>query len=189
MPRNHRHSTSHAPAFGRAKVTARPTRPLAWAAAGLVSGLCAFVGCSSNDLQRCDAIPEGGCPLGRGGTCDDAACRALYECVQGRWSMVARCGTGQGGDSGHGAGGQGGAAGAAGSAGTAGAASCSGVELDHTGETQGCAPELELPDCPASAAESCQPCLTGCADFYMCLADGWGWVAYCTEDSELVLVR
>ena len=189
MPRNPRLTVlRHAAPFRTTLAAGRGWALARVAAFGAMVGLGAMAGCSTGKLQPCDAIPEGGCPIGRGGTCDDTACRGLYECVEGRWSLLTHC-AGNGGDGGQGVGGAGGAAGAAGSAGMAGAGGCSGVELDHTGETQGCSPELELPDCPALVAESCQPCVSGCADFFMCLEGAWGWVAYCTEQGQLVVVR
>jgi hypothetical protein len=64
------------------------------------------------------------------------------------------------------------------------------IEIDRAGETTGCAPDLQHPDCPADAAETCaaSACLTGCTDFFLCTGEGWIDVAYCTEDGELVLV-
>jgi hypothetical protein len=55
--------------------------------------------------------------------------------------------------------------------------------FDHSGEVSGCTPDLQSPDCPAEAAEGlCEPCLTGCIDFFMCTETGWESVAYCDED-------
>ena len=171
----------------RTKLTARGAHAIAWGATVLVAAsLGAAASCTTGGLQRCDTIPEGGCPIGRGGTCDDKACRGLYDCAEGSWALVIACSPGHGGSGGLGAGGVAGAAGAAGGGAGGG---CAGAELDHSGEMQGCAPELELPDCPALVAESCQPCLSGCADFFMCLEGGWGWVAYCTDEGQVVVVR
>jgi hypothetical protein len=172
-------------------VGAKPTAVRAWTivalalgAAGLGGG--AFAGCGSGDLQLCGQIPSGGCPLGRGGSCDDVACRGLYDCVEGQWTIVTRC-SGVDGGGGAAAGGSGGSSG--GSGGSSGAGGCVGVALDHTGEVQGCTPELELPDCPAAVAESCQPCLSGCSDFFLCMPEGWLDVAFCTDEGQIVVNR
>lgn len=140
-------------------------------------------GCHGTELVLCDQIPEGGCPLDRGGTCEDAACEALYGCYDGVWKRVEVC------DGNIGAGGAGGAGGmgaAAGGAGGAGRAECTPIRFDHTGDTTGCIPSLQSPDCPAAVAESCpeKACSTGCLDFFLCKADGWQAVAYCDEDGN-----
>jgi hypothetical protein len=134
-------------------------------------------------LLLCGEIPEGGCPLGRGGTCDDAACAALYDCLEGDWTEVERCPDN--------AGGAGVGGGAAGAGGGTGAGGCTELVLDHTGEAHGCTPDLAHPDCPAVAAEGCREsaCLTGCADFFLCKAGGWVDVAYCDEDGALVIIQ
>jgi hypothetical protein len=46
---------------------------------------------------------------------------------------------------------------------------------------------LQRPDCPVEAANTCQPCLTGCTDFLYCEAAGWLAVAYCDEDGQLIV--
>lgn len=134
-------------------------------------------GCSSRDIIRCGLIPDDGCPVGRGGTCKDETCAALYNCVDGAWVLESTCeqtggGGGGGSTTGPGAGGQG---------------ACNGIELDHTGEVENCSPPLQNPDCPASAAELCRPCDTGCLDFFMCRQDGWGAVAFCDEDGNVIV--
>jgi hypothetical protein len=132
----------------------------------------------SQDLKLCGQIPEGGCPIGRGGTCADELCAGLYDCVDGSWTLVSPCDQG-------GAGGAGGAPGSGG-----GDGGCEQVTVDHTGEAAGCTPDLQHPDCPASAAETCAhtACLTGCLDFFLCTEEGWQEVAFCTEDGQIVLV-
>ncbi|MCC6556225.1 MAG: hypothetical protein IT372_24970 [Polyangiaceae bacterium] len=144
--------------------------------------LAAPAGCGAgHGPLTCGQIPEGGCPIGRGGTCDDAVCAGLYDCVEGAWTLVTRCEQGGGG----GAGGQ--AAGAGGG----GAGGCEEVSIDHAGEITGCAPDLQSPDCPAAAAETCAStaCLTGCLDFFLCTAEGWTEVAYCADDGQLVVTQ
>jgi hypothetical protein len=154
---------------------ARPWIRLAIAALALPFALSLPAACGdlSDNLKLCGQIPDGGCPLGRGGTCEDKACAALYDCVEGAWTPVETCpGGGGGGGSDAGTGGD-----------------CEKVVIDHTGETSGCVPDLQNPDCPAVAAETCvySACLTDCVDFYLCKKDGWTVVAYCNEEGEVVL--
>ncbi len=147
-------------------------------AALLLVGACG----EAPPLETCGQIPEGGCPIGRGGSCDDMYCAALHDCVEGKWTQVKRCpdGNGSGGAGGGGGGGAG-----------AGAGPCTMVTLDHSAETLGCKPDLENPDCPAAAAETCaeSACLTSCLDFFLCTKDGWIDVAHCDEEGQLVIVQ
>lgn len=138
-------------------------------------GLAAFACSSGPDIQPCGLIPTGGCPVGRGGTCDDQYCDALYDCLEGQWTLVESCPpSGSGGSSST-------------SVGGSGVGGCEGVQIDRTGEASGCTPDLQEPDCPADVAESCQPCLSGCVDFFLCKARGWETVAFCDENGEVVL--
>jgi len=156
-------------------------RALAWVALFLIAAGCG----DSSELKLCGEIPEGGCPIGRGGSCDDVFCSALYDCKEGAWTRVVSC-PGNAGGAGGGGGGSGGAAG--------GGGACDPVTIDHTGEKIGCKPDLQVPDCPAVAAETCveTACLSRCADFYLCKADGaggvsWAIAAYCDADGHLVV--
>jgi hypothetical protein len=148
----------------------RPAWASSWAT------LLAAAACGSARAEPCGLIPEGGCPTGRGGTCRDPLCATLWECAGGQWRFVDECA-------------------ASGSAATTSASSsgagggCTGVTIDRTGETTGCTPDLQEPDCHVGVAESCQPCVSGCIDFFLCTADGWLARAYCSEDGELVLER
>jgi hypothetical protein len=65
------------------------------------------------------------------------------------------------------------------------------VHIDLTGQTTGCTPDLQNPDCPVQAAMGCAEsvCLTGCGDFFLCLSSGWLDVAYCADDGGLVVTR
>jgi hypothetical protein len=141
-------------------------------------------GCNVTPLVLCDQIPEGGCPLDRGGTCEDASCAALYGCYDGVWERVELC-QGNTGGAGGGAPGSGGTGGAAAAGGTGGAG-CTPIMFDHTDDTTGCMPDLQSPDCPAAAAEQCpgKACTTGCLDFFLCKPTGWEAVAYCDEDGN-----
>jgi hypothetical protein len=140
-------------------------------------GLVAGFGCDTPHVQTCGQIPDGGCPIGRGGTCDDPTCAALYDCLDGEWKLSEECeasssdattsATTTGGDGG----------------------GCDNVPMfDRTDEADGCTPDLEPPDCPAEAAETCSPCSTGCVDFYICKTAGWDDVAYCDDLGALVVI-
>jgi hypothetical protein len=139
--------------------------------------------CSSTEGPKlCPEIPEGGCPTGRGGSCQDPVCKALYDCIEGAWQKTTTCdnnstSSGSGGASSGGAGGS-----------TTGTGGCTPVKLDHTGETTGCMPDLQIPDCPAAAAEQCSQaaCKTGCTDFFVCTAQGWTAVGYCDAKGNVV---
>lgn len=145
------------------------------------------VSCNVTPIVLCDQIPEGGCPLDRGGTCEDASCAALYGCYDGEWRRVEVC-EGNTGGAGGGTGAAGAAGGAGGAAGPGGAggAGCQPILFDHTDDSTGCIPDLQAPDCPAVVAEQCpeKACTTGCLDFFLCKTDGWEAVAYCDEDGN-----
>lgn len=145
----------------------------------------ALLSCAPAPPVLCDRIPEGGCPLDRGGTCEDQACDALYGCYNGVWARVETCDRGSG-EAGGGSGGAGGAGGAAGAGAGAGGGECTPIRFDHSMESTGCMPDLQSPDCPAVLAEICpeKACTTGCLDFFLCEADGWTAVAYCDEDGN-----
>lgn len=146
-------------------------------------------GCDDgNTLLLCGEIPANGCPLGRGGSCDDAVCAGLYDCIEGKWTLAVDCpadgGTGSTSSTGGGA--------------DAGPdAACTPVAVSHEGELLGCQGDLQEPDCPAAVIDgACAEtvCLTGCIDFYLCLPDkgqvnqrSWAAVAYCDEDGLLVV--
>lgn len=148
-------------------------------ALGALSVLLA-VGCGSpGGVLLCGEIPEGGCPAGRGGSCDDAACAGLYDCVEGDWTEVEPCETGPSAGTTSGGGGGGGDEGEGG---------CAPAVIDHGGEAHDCTPDLLEPDCPAVAAEVCAPCETGCVDFFLCTSDGWIDVAACEEDGTFVVI-
>jgi hypothetical protein len=147
-----------------------------------LSILALLAGCQEwPEVKPCGQIPPDGCPIGRGGTCEDRACAGLYDCIEGQWIQVQSCPAVDGG------GGGGGGSGA-----DAGVDACSPITFDHTGEVLGCTPDLQNPpDCPAAAAEGCAEaaCLTGCTDFWICMKDGWEGVAYCTEEGQIVILQ
>jgi hypothetical protein len=140
-------------------------------------------GCGSfAPVEPCGRIPDLGCPIGRGGSCEDAACAALYDCVDGAWSQVEEC------EAFHGEAGGGGAGGTNFGVGGGGGA-CAGVTIDRSEERDGCTPDLQLPDCHVAAAQTCEPCLTGCEDFFLCTGEGWVAAAFCDLDGEVVVFR
>lgn len=151
--------------------------PLCFIGAAAVAVL-APAGCDPVAEPRlCGQIPQGGCPVGRGGTCGDAACRALYDCLEGAWTEVARCdfpeAPAEDGDAGVGG----------------GPGACDVVTLDRSGEAAGCTPALQQPDCPAAAAETCvdTACWTGCIDFFLCTEEGWRAIAYCDQQGRVTV--
>ncbi|HVY48589.1 MAG TPA: hypothetical protein VHB21_22020 [Minicystis sp.] len=152
------------------------------AAIGAASAGAALGACQPGlpAIETCGEIPGDGCPIGRGGTCDDPTCSALYDCVSGRWVEKQRCTPEP--DAGGGGGGAGGGGGGAQDGGVSDA--CTPFSFDHKGEQEVCSPSLELPDCPAAAAEGCveDACTTGCVDFFLCEKQGWVDVGYCDDD-------
>ena len=159
----------------------------ALAAFALGSATLVASGCDDgNTLLLCGEIPANGCPLGRGGSCDDGACAGLYDCVGGKWTLSVDCSA------------DGGTSASSGSGADAGAdAMCAPVAISHAGELLGCQPGLQEPDCPAAVIDNAcaeTVCLTGCTDFYLCVHDpdplhdrSWSAVAYCDENGGLVI--
>lgn len=154
----------------------------------VVSGLAAFFGtfaafslalalfgaCGSYpEAVPCGQIPAHGCPLRGGGTCDDVTCGAIYSCVDGVWAHVETCSNPPPDDGG------------------TGPDACTVATIDHTGETTGCTPDLQNPDCPVQAAEQCagSVCQADCIDFFLCTKDGWQVVAFCDQDGQLVIMQ
>lgn len=140
----------------------------------LAFGACtALVGCPTlPEAVPCGQIPAGGCPSGRGGTCEDPTCAGLWDCNDGKWVNVQTCAAPDAGPGGAGGGGP-----------MIDGGPCTPVNIPTTGQTTDCTPDLQEPDCPVEAAETCaeQACLTGCADFFLCTKDGWNQVAYCDD--------
>ena len=135
--------------------------------------LALFGACGSEpDAVPCGQIPANGCPLRGGGTCDDPSCGAIYGCYSGTWTLVQSCTNPPPDDAG------------------TGSDACPVPTIDHTGETMGCKPDLQNPDCPVQAAEQCASsvCQSECLDFFLCTKDGWQVVAYCDQDGQLVIM-
>lgn len=141
----------------------------------------------SAPVEPCGQIPEGGCPVGRGGTCKDPTCSGTYDCEGGEWTLLEACMNGSSSSSG--------LPSTSSSTGSGQGGSC-GVTFDFGGlDTSGCVPDLETPDCPVLAAETCSAC-EGCEDFFVCWsvaadcapahAPCWLNVAYCDADGSVV---
>jgi hypothetical protein len=136
--------------------------------------LAAAAGCPTlPEAVPCGIIPEGGCPVGRGGTCDDASCQGLYDCLDGTWVSTKICDRGDAGVP---------------EGGAPDGGTCSPITVDRSGEQTNCSPDLQSPDCPIEVALPCAEtaCNTGCVDFYLCTTGGWAAVAYCDEDNGFV---
>jgi hypothetical protein len=167
------------------------------------AALVASPSCQSfPDSAPCNSIPDGGCPLDRGGTCDDPDCAALYGCDNGTWSFLQTCDQPDGGAGAGGAVTGTGGGGGGGPVYDGGLDGCTPVVINTTGETMDCTPDLagEEGDCPIQAALGCaqRACLTGCSDFFLCVSVGtagcigspgpcWIDVAYCTDDGQFVV--
>ena len=154
---------------------AEPVAPSFGFVGALVLAISMWSAACSSEVAPllCGEIPTGGCPVGRGGTCDDHECRALYDCVDGSWTALEACEArlDAGVDD--------------------AAASDSGCTPTGIGEGDGGAgapcPDLQVPDCSVAIAGACaeQACLTECTDFFRCDADGWIAVAYCDDSGQL----
>ncbi|MBI4957014.1 MAG: hypothetical protein HY908_33675 [Myxococcales bacterium] len=153
----------------KARRTLRAIR-LATATAACVGAALVAVACSTGKVELCGQIPGRGCPIGRGGSCDDQSCSGLYDCTEGSWRLVTAC--------------------------PANGASQDEVRerpicadapdwLGAIAEAGRCTPDLQHPDCPLAAARSCDPCVTGCIDFFACTSDAWTAVAFCDGEGKL----
>lgn len=153
----------------------------------LLGAIFAAAGCQAlpSITATCSDIPPGGCPLDRGGTCGDATCAALYDCVNGVWVESETCDHPP-------------ATAAVRSIAVAGAAApvldggaCTPVDVDVSGQTNDCMVDLMFPDCPAVAAQGCaqSACLTGCMDFFVCRSTAWIDVAHCDEGGRLTVTQ
>lgn len=144
-----------------------------------------LLGCNEPVVgQRCGALPDlDACPIGS--TCNDRDCTALYACREGDWELVQTCDHSAPTAGAAGTAGSAGAAGASGAAGSAGA-SCA---QPSTPASELC-PTLSGGDCDATLLELClgDACALGCDGFLRCDAGEWSdkYVAYCTEDGELI---
>ena len=121
--------------------------------------------------QPCTNIPEGGCPIARGVSCDDPMCEAVYACREGNvWELMKRCPVREAG------------------AGTD-AATPKDAEalLDASIDAPpgafggpGCA-SLVAPDCSLGLALSCGATCCGCEDLFVCEDGGWTFWGTCGD--------
>lgn len=138
-------------------------------------GACAGEG----PIAPCPPLGDGQCTKSRGGSCVDATCRAIYVCEPDRtWRLDEVCAAGDAGTDAADA-----RADEAGDGDDAGGLGCDAAIEAST--ATGCAPELELPDCPVEAAHGCAAaaCATGCEAFFACTSAGWSEqpVASCVD--------
>lgn len=127
-------------------------------------------------VEQCGVIPDGGCPKGRGGSCEDPTCQAIYRCENDVWQWVEDCPSKAASDGG-----------IESDASDAEPLSCGDAQLSIESGT-GCRPSLIVPECPIDAIKGCPAlaCTMGCDDFYQCTTDGWEHAAYCDPEEGLV---
>jgi hypothetical protein len=125
---------------------------------------------------QCPEIPKGGCPPDNGATvCSDPTCAAIYDCVNGAWSLQMTCPQPP-----H----------DAAAADAHEAAPDGGLPLDATTIDAppgafggpGCI-SLEMPDCPAGTGLECASQLgcCGCQDLFVCDDGGWNLWGECGD--------
>jgi len=120
----------------------------------------------------CSDIPDGGCPIADGLSCDDPACAAVYLCRAGNvWELDKTCPPHPPSD----------AAivtslDAAADTGAISDASIDAPPGAYAGP--GCV-DLELGDCPLGVALACTSACCGCDDLYVCNASNWIFWGYC----------
>ncbi|MEO6576858.1 MAG: hypothetical protein ABIP89_23625, partial [Polyangiaceae bacterium] len=111
-------------------------------------------------LQRCNDIPDGGCPINPG-ACGDPACDAIYACNPGNtWSLEETCPPHAPVDAAlpvHDA---------------APPSDASYDDVPGANGGPGCS-DLEPPDCPLALAAACPNGCCGCEDLYVCSNGGW----------------
>ncbi len=158
--------------------------------AALAAAIFAAVACQTVPVgQGCSDIPGDGCPIDRGGSCDDPTCSAIYDCNDGQWVLAQVCPVSDAGPVEAGPIVDGGP--------DFDGGPCVPVVVDGGGPGADCTPELEGPfDCDVAAA-ACYgtACITGCSDFFFCSAGPcpggtapcWIDVAYCTDEGQLVI--
>jgi len=134
-----------------------------------------FLACDDGPVaQPCSNIPEGGCPIARGVSCNDPACEAVYACRPGNvWELLYRCPEHEGGAR---------PAPLDASVDEPAAppfdASIDAPEGAFGGP--GC-PSLQAPDCSLGLALSCGAGCCGCEDLYVCEEGGWTLWGVCTD--------
>jgi hypothetical protein len=123
----------------------------------------------------CADIPRGGCPLGRGASCDDPTCLAVYACRAGNvWELDHACPLRDAAD-------------ARADAGDASADAP--LEATPTLDAGPDAPAgasggpgcgaLQAPDCSLGFALACPAGCCGCEDLFVCEGGGWTYWSTC----------
>lgn len=127
--------------------------------------------CDAAAGRPCTNIPEGGCPLAFGQSCNDPACSAVYACLPGnQWELRGACAPHEAG---------------AMDAGTEAALKDSNIDAPPGAfGGPGCA-DLQMPDCPLGVAILCTSGCCGCEDLFVCQDGGWDLWGACGPDGAL----
>lgn len=149
-------------------------RSCALALASLVAGLMATPACGDTATEHaCTNIPAGGCPLGRGVSCQDPSCEAVYACRAGNaWELAHAC-----------------------PAHEAGAPRDAAVEARPVVDAAidappganggpGCGP-LQPPDCALGFALVCPSGCCDCEDLFVCQNGAWVAWGTCSLDAGI----
>lgn len=130
-----------------------------------------LLGCDSAIDRPCTNIPDGGCPLAYGKSCDDPACAATYACLPGnKWERRATCPQREAG---------------AADAGPEAAPKDASIDAPPGAfGGPGCA-DLQMPDCPLGTALLCTNGCCGCEDLFVCRDGGWDPWGTCGPDGAV----
>ncbi len=151
-------------------------RLFAWTGLGGVLGLVVTAASACSDdlpiAAPCTNIPQGGCPVARGVSCDDPSCEAVYACRPGDvWELEKACPAREGGARVDGA----------------VASSDAGAPFDAAIDAPpgafggpGCS-SLVLPDCALGLALACGADCCGCEDLFVCREGGWDLWGSCGD--------
>ena len=140
--------------------------------------VAAIVACNNGTQidHPCSDIPDGGCPLADGLSCDDPACAAVYLCRQGNvWELQKECPPHPPSDA------TVDVTDASEDADAADAGAIRDAAIDAPPGAYGgpgCV-DLQLGDCPLGVALACTAACCGCDDLYVCNAGNWDFWGYC----------
>jgi hypothetical protein len=148
----------------------RPAVRLGLVALVAVLGLqvAATSACGPDDaIVACKDIPDGGCPLASGVSCEDPSCKVAYACTAGgTWVVDHACPATD----------------------AMIAEPVPPIVLDSSFD----APKgdlncvtLEMPDCPASLAEQCGVGCCGCENLFVCNQGTWTPYGSCDGDGGI----
>lgn len=124
----------------------------------------------------CSNIPEGGCPLADGLSCDDPICEAVYLCRQNNvWELQKQCPARAPSDA---------ATVTDAAAGDADASDAEGIRDASIDAPPGAfggpgCQDLQLGDCALGVALSCASSCCGCEDLFVCTSGAWSYWGYC----------